>query len=137
MQINLSAVVIYNNCEGYRQCIRDFFQMDTEKIKQTGKLEGLEGIDLDEQLYDENAIAYGIDYIYSTTVSDTAFAELYRLAAAVMLSENLEIGCSVLFSYDYFATFSKCLVEKLATPPPPPGQKKNEWYMILYNKLSK
>jgi len=144
-QLNLTDVIIYNNSEEYRQCIRTFFQMDTEKVAQSGNLDGLDGEDLDEQLYDPDAISSGFDHIYSITKIYPAFVELYRLAAGLMFSENPEIGLSVLFSYDYFATFSKCLVERLqqngdgidegleegALRP------QNDWYMILYNNLSK
>jgi hypothetical protein len=132
---------MYNTSEEYRKCIRDFFKMDIEKIVKSGNLDHLDGEDLDEQLYDDDAMSKGLDHIYSITKDDPRIVELYRLAAGVMFSENLEIGMTVLFSYDYFATFGKYLaieyLEPLSRSKEKGAEGPNELYMILYNKLSK
>jgi hypothetical protein len=59
----------------------------------------------DELLYDDVAINSGIDKIFAITKENNKFRELYRLAAGHFLSEDLEIGICVLFTYDYFSDF--------------------------------
>jgi len=61
--------------------------------------------------YDEDEATKIMDSIYAETKDNIIFQELYDLAAAKFLSEDRSLGLSVLFSYDYFALFCKCLLE--------------------------
>jgi len=71
---------------------------------------------VDELLYEEKAMSSGLDYIYNRTNGNAAFRQLYLDAAAVMLSQSMDIGLAVLFSYDYFSLFHACLVDFLRDP---------------------
>jgi hypothetical protein len=101
----------YENNFQYRQCLRDIFSMDV--LKNPPKWDQMD-TDLDEETKDElvfegGAISLGMDYIYNATKENTALKQLYLDAAALMLSQNPDIGLSILFAYDYFADFHNCL----------------------------
>ena len=64
-----------------------------------------------DDTYDENQAELIMDSIYATTKDNVLYQELYDLAAAKFLSEDRSLGLSILFSYDYFALFCKCLTE--------------------------
>jgi len=101
----------YENNFQYRQCLRDVFSMDV--LINPPKWDQMDP-DLDEETKDElvyegGAISLGMDYIYNATKENTALNQLYLDAAALMLSQNHDIGLSILFAYDYFADFHNCL----------------------------
>ena len=101
----------YENNFQYRQCLRDIFSMDV--LKNPPKWDQMDP-DLDEETKDElvfegGAISQGMDYIYNATKENAALKQLYLDAAALMLSQNPDIGLSILFAYDYFADFHNCL----------------------------
>lgn len=111
MIYQISYIPKYENNFQYRQCLRDVFGMDVSK--NPPKWDEMDP-DLDEETRDElifegEAISQGMDYIYNTTKDNTAFNQLYLDAAALMLSQSPDIGLSILFAYDYFALFHKCL----------------------------
>jgi hypothetical protein len=60
---------------------------------------------IDEFNYDVEATAKYLDRVYKETKSNKEYQRLYTAAAALMFSENLEIGLAVLMSYDYLAHF--------------------------------
>jgi hypothetical protein len=60
---------------------------------------------IDEYNYDAEAVAKYLDRVYESTKSRPEFQRLYVAAAALMFSENPEIGLAVLLSYDYLAAF--------------------------------
>ena len=90
----------------YRKVLRAYFKMDTKHLeKKYYYLKDSDPESYDELTYDEEAITRGLDEIYAATKNDPKFCELYRLAAGKFLSEDLEIGLCVLFTYDYYADF--------------------------------
>lgn len=112
----------YENNQEYRFCIRQVFQMDSS-IYQTNidalKSHNQEELDKeteDELSFDEDAMKRGMDYIYLRTKQNALFQKIYSLAAAKMISMDLEIGLAVCFSYDYFQCFHNCLVMYLENP---------------------
>ena len=51
------------------------------------------------------------DVIYAETREIPVFVDVYTLAANHVLSDDPNIGINMLFSYDYFSDFYKCLVD--------------------------
>jgi hypothetical protein len=66
--------------------------------------------------YNDNSFKTFLDCIYSKTSSEPRFIELYSLAAGTMFSEDNTLGLAVLFSYDYFYLFNKCLMSFFTKP---------------------
>ena len=50
-----------------------------------------------------------MNYVFSITKNEPLFIQLYEKAAAKMFSLDVNIGLSVLYSYDYFRVFHLCL----------------------------
>jgi hypothetical protein len=69
----------------------------------------IDEISRDEQDFDMENTSRCLDYVYESTSGNPWFQELYDSAAEKMISIDRSIGLSVLFSYDYFAGFHKCL----------------------------
>ena len=101
--------IIYNTNEEYRQKIRDIFYMDCSEIKESILTEDIDDVSLDELLYDENKINSEMEKMYELTKDHILFQNLYELAASKMFSIDRTIGQCVLFSYDYWYLFHKCL----------------------------
>lgn len=91
MSYDCKVAVQYEDDEQYRECICSVFQMSE---------------------YDDENISTGLEYVFQLTQSNSALMEIYVLAAGKMMSEDPEIGLVILFSYDYFATFHKCLTDE-------------------------
>jgi hypothetical protein len=66
-------------------------------------------ITADENDYDVVAATHVMDEIYEKIQHDGLFRELLDHAAGKMLSLDPSIGLTILFSYDYFAAFHRCL----------------------------
>jgi len=81
----------YETDDEYRECLCALF----------GKV---------DDTYDGAAAATLMDSIYESTKDNVLFQEIYDLAAAKFFSTDRSLGLSILFSYDYFALFCKCLV---------------------------
>ena len=104
----------YTNNAEYRQCLRNFFQMNTNNYPDTiEKIPDLDDETRDEISYDEIAACAKMDYILAVTKDITYFNNLYDLAAAQMFSTDREIGLAVLLSYDYFYLFYECFADFL------------------------
>lgn len=73
-------------------------------------------ITTDENNYDVGVATTVSDYLFENTQSDDLFCILYEHAAAKMLSLDHSIGLAVLLSYDYFASFHRCLCVWLREP---------------------
>jgi len=113
-----NPLIEYNTTEEYRAHIRAIFGMDCE-TKRREILETYHDLDkesLDELLYDETQMILMMDQIYQMTEHHPQFQELYRLAAAKMLSEDLSIGQAVICCYDYFYMFHTCLCTFIENP---------------------
>tara|TARA_B100000900_G_C20511094_1_gene688023 strand:+ start:432 stop:773 length:342 start_codon:yes stop_codon:yes gene_type:complete len=82
-----------------------------EKIKE---LEEKLGEEFDEETrdeieYDDESAKKMMDYILENTKDMIIFKTLYEKAASKMLSIDIDIGMTILFSYDYLPLFHKCL----------------------------
>uniref|UniRef100_A0A6C0I400 Uncharacterized protein n=1 Tax=viral metagenome TaxID=1070528 RepID=A0A6C0I400_9ZZZZ len=106
--------VQYNTTAQYRGLLRELMNMDKEvlnkKIKEYKELD-IDEESMDELVYDENASNRLLTHIFDTTQNNTHFQLLYSAAAALMISEDKNIGLAVLLSYDYLQLFHKCLVD--------------------------
>ena len=108
----------YTNNTEYRQCIRQFFQMDSQQYPETiHQIPDLDDETRDEISYDEAAASKKMDYILILTSNIPIFQNMYNLAAGKMFSVDPEIGLAVLLSYDYFQLFNDCFVEFLKENP--------------------
>ena len=100
-------IPIYTTNKEYRQCIRSAFYMEDQDLED--QYEDLDEESADELNFDMDRAETVMQELYLLTKEDPVFQELYDLAAATMLSEDRQIGQSVLFSYDYFRLFHNCL----------------------------
>jgi len=91
MSYRVDLTIQYEDDEQYRDCICKVFQMAE---------------------YDDVQVSAGLESVFATTQSNHALMEIYVLAAGKMMSEDPEIGLVILLSYDYFATFHKCLTNE-------------------------
>jgi hypothetical protein len=116
MNYNTTCKVEYSNDREYRQCLRTVFNMDLsasqEKIRQleAANEEEFDNETEDEMLFDDETTEATMNFIFEKTKDILEFQELYRAAAAKMISENLSIGMTICFSYDYFYLFHRYLV---------------------------
>ena len=95
----------YSNDFEYRSSLRKVFGM-----KNSDNLDkDMDDISYDEHDFDMENTSKCLDYVYESTCNNPLFQELYDSAAEKMISVDRSIGLSVLFSYDYFAGFHKCL----------------------------
>lgn len=118
MIIRLPSNIQYSNNTEYRQCLRTFFNMinfdESKDIIET--CIDLDDETYDELLYDSNASLNGMNIIYEKTHNNPLFITLYSIAAGRMFSQDLQIGLSILFSYDHFIQFHKCLYDFYSSP---------------------
>jgi hypothetical protein len=59
--------------------------------------------------YDEKMVNPAMDELYRLTKHNVLFQNLYKKAAAKVMSVNKTIGQCILFSYDYFREFHPCI----------------------------
>ena len=104
MSYNFDTDIEYSNDFEFRQCLRKVFNM-----KQQNDCKDIDSISNDENNYDANAVFASMNYVFSITKNEPLFNQLYQNAAAKMLSLDINIGLSVLYSYDYFRAFHLCL----------------------------
>lgn len=101
----------YNSDKEYRAFLRQIIQMDLTKFYETADIKcdptdpTVSEETIDEFNYDTEATAKYLDRVYKETRDRPEYQRLYTAAAALMFSENLEIGLAVLMSYDYLAHF--------------------------------
>lgn len=108
---HISAIIpYYTNNREYRLCIRLMFNMSCDEVTEYDDESN------DELAYDMNSMSRGMDLIYDRIKSDELFQKVFMKAAGKMLSEDPNIGFSILFSYDYLAHFHACLCTYLNTP---------------------
>ena len=89
----------YSDDIEYQHCVLNLLNMKT--IRKNGDI---------LTSYDDKSVIKILDYIYSKTCLEPLFIELYSLAAGTMISEDNTIGLAVLFSYEYFYLFQKCII---------------------------
>jgi hypothetical protein len=102
---------MYENDQEYRAFLRQVIQMDPTRFYETEDIycdpndPKVSPETIDEYNYDSTAVAKYLDKVYSDTKDYAEFQQLYKCAAALMFSENPEIGLAVLMSYDYLVFF--------------------------------
>ena len=102
---------MYSSDKEYRAFLRKIIQMDPAKFYETEEIKcdptdpKVSEETIDEYNYDSAAVGIYLDRLYAKTKDHPEYQELYKLAAALMFSENPEIGLAVLMSYDYLAWF--------------------------------
>ena len=99
--------VSYENNTEFRQVFRKVFCM----VSAPDDSDGIDLISQDENDYDADNVTLGMDFVFKHTHNNSYFQVLFDYAAAKMMSTDQEIGLAVLFSYDNFADFHKCVVE--------------------------
>lgn len=97
----------YENDREYRQSIREIFDL-SEQSNITNDDE-LDEISKDELNYDDERMQKWIKWIIRETADSYELQELYKLAAATMISLDTETGLVILLSFDYFKDFHQCL----------------------------
>jgi hypothetical protein len=110
---NTNIKIEYSNTRDYRAALRSAFYMVCDLDHLIEENPDYDEETLDEELYDEEHVKQGLDYIYEKTKNIPVFRSLYSSAAARILSENLDLGMTILFSYDHFKLFHECLVKFL------------------------
>jgi hypothetical protein len=102
----------YNSDEEYRAFLRKIINMDPAKFYETEDIRcdptdpNVSPETIDEYNYDADAVRVYLDKVYAATKDRPEFKRLYSAAAALMISENPEIGLAVLMSYDYLYWFN-------------------------------
>ena len=102
---------MYTTDEEYRAFLRRIIQMDPTKFYETEDVKcdptdpNVSPETIDEYNYDADAVKSYLDGVYAITKTRHEFQRLYVAAAALMFSEDKEIGLAVLMSYDYLAHF--------------------------------
>ena len=124
--------VSYNNDIEYRQCLREMFRMNS----QTDVLNNpdLDEITKDETNYDKETTTLLVKWISDETKECYELNELYKVAAATMITLDRETGLAVLFSYDYFTEFHKLL--SLFFSSPGTDLEMSSSYERLWNRLT-
>ena len=113
-----TPLIEYKNDEEYREVLRSIFKMDCESKRKEihDTYDDLDKESFDELLYDETRMMLVMDQLYDITENHPRFQELYILAAAKMLSEDMSIGHAVLCCYDYLYLFHPCLCVFIENP---------------------
>lgn len=108
---SVTEISYTDDCE-YRATVRRIFRMQQVPVN----LDTNDAITADEVNFDADAASATMDAIFYQTETHPLFQELFDHAAAKMLSLDRIIGMAVLFSYDYFADFHRCLCVWLREP---------------------
>lgn len=126
-------IIQYSNDAVYRQSLRELFGMKFQPVILNDK--SLDAISMDESNYDEETTKKWLNWISGQTADCYELNELYKLAAATMISLDRDTGLAVLFSFDYFADFHNLLVVFFKNP----GVDLEMFpaYDRLWNRLSK
>lgn len=103
----------YSNNRDYRECLRRAFYMTCDLEHLMEENPDYDDETLDEQLYEADQTQRALDYVYEKTKNSPIFQKMYSHAAAKMFSMVPDLGVAVLFSYDFFTHFHRCLVQFL------------------------
>jgi len=128
-----NQIIQYSNDFEYRQSLRELFGMKFNPFFLKDR--SLDAISMDESNYDEKSTKMWLDWVSVQTYNCYELNELYKLAAATMISLDRDTGLAVLFSFDYFADFHNLLVIFFKNP----GMDLEMFpaYDRLWNRLSK
>jgi hypothetical protein len=83
--------------------------MDTNTFSHITNDTNLDNESRDELEYDEEMTTIALNYIFNKTKDYEIFRNIYTLASNRMFSNDIEIGLTVLLSYDYLIYFHKFL----------------------------
>ena len=97
-----SVEVEYSNNTEFRECLRKVFKMECVEDKEN---EVMDKESRDELLYDEEQVNKVMTSILDSTKNNTLFTDLYKITAGRVLSTDIGIGLSILFSYDNLTLF--------------------------------
>jgi hypothetical protein len=109
--INFNVITpSYRNNEEYRKALQELcFLRYPDTFPEGDYPEGTDPECCHEMTYDLENMTYALDFIWHNTRKHPLFIDLYKLTAKEMLTEDLEVGLAILFSYDYLALFHQCL----------------------------
>tara|TARA_Y100000590_G_scaffold460579_1_gene620208 strand:- start:458 stop:802 length:345 start_codon:yes stop_codon:yes gene_type:complete len=88
LDLNLNIECDYTNNDEYRDTYLKIFKLDN---------------------FDEEVINSQLANIKNIIVKNDIFRELLTKSAGLYLTEDLDIGLMILFSYDYLKDFTQCL----------------------------
>jgi hypothetical protein len=134
MSYKLDMQINYGNNEQYRIQFRELCNMQSTFDPSLNDLE-LDEETLDEQDFDMAAASKTMDYIWGLTKYNPLFKAIYRMAAAIMISENEEIGLAIMISYDYLDVFHACFCEFMRNPAN--FDEKNATYLAVLERFTK
>jgi len=97
--------ISYSSDREYRAAFRKIFRMKMVSSDPNY----VDPVTADELNFDVETASSMMDEIFDQTSLDVHFQALYDHAAAKMISLDRTIGMAVLFSYDYFVDFHRCL----------------------------
>mgnify|MGYP001180057872 FL=1 len=123
----------YSNNTEFRNCLRQIFKMDFHNFPNT---DNLDKETADEIMYDSQAATTTMNFIFSNTKNNPLFTTLYEKSASFMFSTDIEIGLTILFSYDYLQLFHSLLVVFFSNDSSFNLSTSSEYY-TLYTKLFK
>jgi hypothetical protein len=132
---------MYSTDEEYRAFLRNWIHMDPDKFYETDEIKcdptdpKVSAETIDEYNYDQAAVKTFLDRVYFETKSREEFQRLYTAAAALMFSEDPEIGLAVLMSYDYLAHFHSSYTTFVKDPGA--FSAKESFYRILMNRIER
>jgi len=113
---NYKIPVEYIDTTEYRECFRQAFRIDTERILAEMKriypqFDEFEEETKDELLFDEPKVNEIMGDILTMTMFAEPFREFYKRAASFVISDVPDIGLAILLAYDFFRDFHSVLVE--------------------------
>lgn len=123
----------YSNTTEYRQLLRDLFSMDKKNYPVHSLDPDIDVESKDELEYDEEAAKAFMDNVYNKTKNIPLFRDIYLRGASFMLSQDMNIGIAIMFSYDYLNFFIPCYLDFCKNPDN--FNKQNASYQNLYQKL--
>lgn len=123
----------YSNTTEYRQLLRDLFSMDKKNYPVHSLDPDIDVESKDELEYDEEAAKAFMDNVYNKTKNIPLFRDIYLRGASFMLSQDMNIGIAIMFSYDYLNFFIPCYMDFCKNPDN--FNKQNASYQNLYQKL--
>jgi hypothetical protein len=126
----------YNNNEEYRKALQELCFLRYPDTFPSGDYpEGTDPECCHEMTYDLENMTYALDFVWHNTRRESLFMDLYKLAAVEMMTEDLEVGLAILFSYDYLMYFYPVFREYMVLNEQ--FNERHPLYMLLKQKLSK
>ena len=134
----IDLTISYTNDEEYRKTIRQIFQMNSDSYPEIVHSD-IDPVSRDELEYDDSAANFAMEYVFDKTRRIPPFIAIYEQAASFMFSTDINIGMTVLFSYDYLLLFHNCLRDFFASLSRNDGPFtiENENYKLLHIHLFK